>query len=141
MTESDALRAHAAMSHLILEQRDPRQAVADATGISFSRARVLRRLLRGPAKMSELAARLGTDKPYLTIMIDDLVQRGLVTRMEAPDDRRAKVVALTGTGRALAEEAERVLSQPAPGLARLDPEELATLVRLLEKASAEGEPG
>ena len=129
------------MTHLILEQRDPRQAVADATGISFSRARVLRRLLRGPAKMSELAARLGTDKPYLTIMIDDLVQRELVTRMEAPDDRRAKVVALTGTGRTLAEDAERVLSQPAPGLDRLDPEELATLVRLLEKASAEDEPG
>lgn len=141
MTESDALRAHAAMTHLILEQRDPRQAVADATGISFSRARVLRRLLRGPAKMSELAARLGTDNPYLTIMIDDLVQRGLVTRMEAPDDRRAKVVALTSAGRALGTEAERVLSQPAPGLARLDPDELATLVRLLEKASVEDEPG
>jgi DNA-binding MarR family transcriptional regulator len=141
MTESDALRAHAAMTHLILEQRDPRQAVADATGISFSRARVLRRLLRGPAKMSELAARLGTDKPYLTIMIDDLVQRGLVTRMEAPDDRRAKVVALTSAGRALGTEAERVLSRPAPGLARLTPDELATLVRLLEKASAEDEPG
>jgi DNA-binding MarR family transcriptional regulator len=125
------------MTHLILEQRDPRQAVADATGISFSRSRVLRRLLRGPMKMSELATRLGTDKPYLTIMIDDLVQRGLVTRMEAPDDRRAKVVALTDTGRALATEAERVLSQPAPGLARLDPDELAALVRLLEKASAE----
>ena len=141
MTDSDALRAHAAMAHLILEQRNPRQAVADATGISFSRARVLRRLLRGPAKMSELAARLGTDKPYLTIMIDDLVQRGLVTRMEAPDDRRAKVVALTGTGRALAEEAERVLAQPAPGLSRLDPDELATLVRLLEKASADDASG
>ena len=141
MTESDALRAHAAMTHLILEQRDPRQMVADATGISFSRARVLRRLLRGPAKMSELAARLGTDKPYLTIMIDDLVQRGLVTRMEAPDDRRAKVVALTSVGRALGTEAERVLSQPAPGLARLTQDELATLVRLLEKASAEDKPG
>ena len=140
MTESDASRAHAAMSHLVLEQRDPRQAVADATGVSFSRARVLRRLLNGPAKMSDLAARLGTDKPYLTLMVDDLVQRGLVTRIEAPDDRRAKVVALTDAGRSVAAEAERIVSQPAPGLARLDPSELATLVRLLEKACAEDKP-
>ena len=140
MTESDASRAHAAMTHLVLEQTNPRQAVADATGISFSRARVLRRLLQGPARMTELAGRLGTDKPYLTLMIDDLVQRGLVTRMVAPDDRRAKVVALTDAGQALAAEAERIVSQPAPGLARLSPEELATLVRLLAKACGEDAP-
>jgi DNA-binding MarR family transcriptional regulator len=96
---------------------------------------VLRRLLGGPAKMSDLAARLGTDKPYLTIMIEDLVQRGLVTRMVAPDDRRVKVVALTDTGREVAAEAERIVSEPAPGLYQLNPEELATLVRLLEKAA------
>ncbi len=137
MTESDASRAHAAMTRLVLEQANPRQAVADATGISFSRARVLRRLLQGPARMTELATRLGTDKPYLTVMIDDLVQRGLVTREEAPDDRRAKVVALTDAGRSLAAEAERIVARPAPGLARLDPGELATLVRLLEKAAGE----
>lgn len=137
MTQSDASRAHAAMTRLVLEQANPRQAVADATGISFSRARVLRRLLQGPVRMTELATRLGTDKPYLTVMVDDLVQRGLVTRMEAPDDRRAKVVALTGAGSSLAAEAERIVSRPAPGLARLNPEELATLVRLLEKACGE----
>jgi DNA-binding MarR family transcriptional regulator len=135
MTESDASRAHAAMTHLVLGQQDLRQAVSDATGVSFSRARVLRRLLGGPAKMSDLAARLGTDKPYLTIMIEDLVQRGLVTRMVAPDDRRVKVVALTNTGREVAAEAERIVSEPAPGLYQLNPQELATLVRLLEKAT------
>jgi DNA-binding MarR family transcriptional regulator len=138
LTESDAARAHAAMTRLVLRQRDPRQLVEAATGISFTRARVLRRLLAGPARMSELAARLGSDKPYVTIMVDDLEQRGLVTRIVAPDDRRAKVVALTDAGRELAAEAERVLAEPAPGLARLDAEELATLVRLLEKASAAG---
>jgi DNA-binding MarR family transcriptional regulator len=124
------------MTHLVLGQRDLRQAVADATGVSFSRARVLRRLLGGPARMGELAARLGTDKPYMTIMIDDLEQRGLVTRIVSPDDRRVKVLALTDTGREIAETAERIVSEPAPGLAKLDPEELATLVRLLEKASS-----
>ena len=123
------------MTHLVLGPHDMRQAVSDATGVSFSRARVLRRLLGGPAKMSDLAARLGTDKPYLTIMIEDLVKRGLVTRMVAADDRRVKVVALTDTGREVATAAERIVSEPAPGLYQLNPEELATLVRLLEKAA------
>jgi DNA-binding MarR family transcriptional regulator len=86
-------------------------------------------------RMSELAALLGTDKPYVTLMIDDLEQRGLVTRTVSADDRRVKVLTLTDEGRAVAAEAERIISEPAPGLALLDAEELATLVRLLEKAA------
>jgi len=142
MTQSfpaDAYRAHAAMQKLVLNQRDVRSAVANATGISFTRVRALRRLARGPLRMSELAARLGWDKPYTTIVIDDLEQRGLVTRNVAPDDRRAKVVELTEQGRAVAITAIQVLSEPAPGLARLDEEELAVVAALLEKAAADEE--
>jgi DNA-binding MarR family transcriptional regulator len=136
MTESYASRAHAAMSHLVLEQRDLRQLTAERTGVSFARARVLRRLARGPMRMSELAEELGTEKPYLTVMIDDLEQRGLVTRTQSSDDRRVRVLALTDAGRTVAEQAEQVVSEPAPGLSRLTPGELATLVSLLEKAAA-----
>ena len=63
MTASDALRAHQAMQHLVLEQRNLRQATVEETGISFARARALRRLARGPMRMSELAEELGTEKP------------------------------------------------------------------------------
>ena len=142
MTQSfpaDAYRAHAAMQKLVLNQRDVRSAVANATGISFTRVRALRRLARGPLRMSELAARLGWDKPYTTIVIDDLEQRGLVTRNVAPDDRRAKVVELTEQGRAVAITAIEILSEPAPGLARLDEKELAVVAALLEKAAADEE--
>lgn len=140
MTQSfpaDAYRAHAAMQKLVLNQRDVRSAVANATGVSFTRTRALRRLVDGPLRMSELAARLGWDKPYTTIVIDDLEQRGLVTRNVAPDDRRAKVVELTEQGREVALAAIQILSEPAPGLAVLDEEELAVLARLLEKAAAQ----
>ena len=136
MTASDALRAHQAMQHLVLEQRNLRQVTAEQTGISFARARALRRLARGPMRMSELAEELGTEKPYLTVMIDDLEQRGLVTRTQSADDRRVKFLALTDAGRAVAARAEQIVSEPPPGLARLTEAELATLARLLEKAAA-----
>lgn len=137
MTVSDALRAHRAMQHLVLEQRDLHQVTAARTGISFARARALRRLARGPMRMSELAEELGTEKPYLTVMIDDLEQRGLVTRTQSSDDRRVKMLALTDAGRAVAEQAERIVSEPPPGLTRLSRSELATLASLLEKAAAQ----
>jgi DNA-binding MarR family transcriptional regulator len=135
----DAYRAHAAMQKLVLQQRDVRGAVEEATGISFGRARALRRLVYGPLRMSELAARLGWDKPYTTTVVDDLEERGLVTRNVAPDDRRAKMVELTPDGHAAAVTAIRILAEPAPGLSRLSGDELAVVAELLEKASVESE--
>ncbi|MEZ0106961.1 DNA-binding MarR family transcriptional regulator [Catenulispora sp. EB89] len=135
----DAYRAHAAMQKLVLHQRDIRRSVEDATGVSFGRARALRRLVHGPLRMSELAARLGWDKPYTTNVVDDLEERGLVTRSVAPDDRRAKMVELTAEGHAAAVTAIRILAEPAPGLSRLSDEELAVVAELLEKASDESE--
>ena len=135
----DAYRAHAAMQNLVLRQRDLRSAVERATGVSFGRSRALRRLVHGPLRMSELAARLGWDKPYTTTVVDDLEERGLVTRNVAPDDRRAKMVDLTPEGHAVAVAAIRILAEPAPGLSRLNAEELAVVAELLEKASAETE--
>ncbi|ACU76674.1 transcriptional regulator, MarR family [Catenulispora acidiphila DSM 44928] len=135
----DAYRAHAAMQKLVLHQRDMRGAVEKATGVSFGRGRALRRLVDGPLRMSELAARLGWDKPYTTTVVDDLEERGLVTRNVAPDDRRAKMVELTPDGHAVAVTAIQILAEPAPGLARLNAEELAVVADLLEKASVENE--
>lgn len=135
----DAYRAHAAMQKLVLHQRDLRRVVEETTGVSFGRARALRRLVYGPLRMSELAARLGWDKPYTTTVIDDLEERGLVTRNVAPDDRRAKMVELTPEGHAVAVTTIRILAEPAPGLSRLNDEELAVVAELLEKASAESE--
>ena len=135
----DAYRAHAAMQKLVLHQRDVRGAVEKATGLSFGRSRALRRLVHGPLRMSELAARLSWDKPYTTTVVDDLEERGLVTRSVAPDDRRAKMVELTPEGHSAAVTAIRILAEPAPGLLRLSAEELAIVAELLEKASDESE--
>ena len=138
MTHSDdATRATAAMRHLVLEQNDRRQQVAEALGMGFVRIKALRRLAAQPLRMSDLATAMGVDKPYTTLVVDDFERRGLVVRSVDPADRRAKIVTITDAGRALAVEADRILSYPAPGLLRLTAEELSTLVRLVEKASEE----
>jgi DNA-binding MarR family transcriptional regulator len=132
-----ATRAYAAMRYLVLDQGDARREVAETLGMSFVRAKALRRLAITPMRMSELAASMGTDKPYATLVVDDLESRGLVARTVDPSDRRAKIVAVTDAGRLAAATADAILSRPAPGLERLSEEELRTLERLVAKAAAD----
>ncbi|GAA0343004.1 MarR family transcriptional regulator [Actinoallomurus spadix] len=124
-------RVWAAMSSFVLAQEDRRKEVAETLGMSFFRAKALRRLLPGPLTMRELTARLVTEKPYTTLVVDDLERRGFVERSVHPDDRRSKIVTLTPAGVAAAEEAERILARPPRSLLALDPGDLAALDRIM----------
>ncbi|MER5640414.1 MarR family transcriptional regulator [Kitasatospora sp. NPDC002227] len=137
-TLQTATRIWAAMSGLVLEHGDRRKQVSDALGLSFARAKALRRLAAGPLTMRELAARLASDKAYTTLIVDDLVERGLVARTVHPDDRRYKLVTLTDTGRAAAARADQILARPPAAMLSLTRDDLATLERLLT-ALREGE--
>jgi len=87
------------MSDLVLDNMR-RRPVAEALGMSFGRARALRRLARRPQSMRELATALGIDPPNATVVVDELERQGLVVRQPHPTDRRAKVVDATPKGRA-----------------------------------------
>jgi DNA-binding MarR family transcriptional regulator len=95
--------------------------------------------------LQSLRSETGKTNAAISQMIDRLVQRGLVERTEAPEDRRSKHICLTAQGSALVEECGRFrLHWVDEALRRLSPEELAVVARglslLLEKASAgEGE--
>ncbi|WP_052433261.1 MarR family transcriptional regulator [Streptacidiphilus carbonis] len=131
-----ASAVYATMRYLVLDQDDRRAAVVEALGMSFSRTKALRRLTAGPLRMSELAQKLLTDKPYATLIVDDLERRGLVLRTVHPDDRRCKVVTVTEAGRLAAELAESILARPPRGLLALEDEELETLRRVMAKVEA-----
>ena len=126
-------RVFAKMQHLVLQADDRRREVTEATGMSFARTRALRRLARNPMRISELAAELGTDKPYASLIVDDLEQRGLVLRTISDSDRRVKVVTLTEPGRQLAVLADQILAQPPEALTQLSDDEVAALDALLTK--------
>jgi DNA-binding MarR family transcriptional regulator len=121
------------MSDLVLDN-ERRRAVADALGMSFGRARTVRRLARRPMSMGELAAALGIDPPNATVVVDDLEAMGLVRRRPHPTDGRAKLVEATRKGKDLARRAEAILATPPPALAALDAADLDALRRILKRA-------
>lgn len=121
----------------LLDLNERRREVAEALGMSFFRVKALRRVAARPYGMGELATELMTDRPYLTLVVDDLEQRGLVRRTEHPTDRRAKVVTATPEGLAAASRANAILNAPPPALLALPPEDLATLDRISAQLRAD----
>jgi DNA-binding MarR family transcriptional regulator len=123
------------MSDLVLENTRRRE-VADALGMSFGRARAIRRLARASLSMGELAAALGIDPPNATVLVDDLEDQGLVRRRAHPTDRRAKLVEATRRGKALARRADEILATPPAALDALAGEDLDALHRILAQLAS-----
>jgi DNA-binding MarR family transcriptional regulator len=128
-----ARRAWRAMSELVHHQ-DRKVAVSAALGVSWARVLLLRLLAAEPKTLRAIAEWLAADAPYVTLMVDDLEQRGLVRRRPHPEDRRAKLVQLTAAGRAAAARAETILDEPPAALRDVPAKDLATLLRVLERA-------
>ena len=127
-----ARRAWRAMSDVVLDS-NRKVAASEALGLSFARVRALRRLATQPHTLRALAERLVVDPPYVTLIVDDLEERGLVQRMPQPEDRRAKLVELTAAGRTAAERAEAILDEPPAGMHDVPAKDLAAMLRVLER--------
>jgi len=127
-----ARRAWRAMSDLVHDQ-DRKVAVSEALGLSWARVLLLRVLAAEPKTLRALAEWLAADAPYVTLMVDDLEQRGLVRRKPHPEDRRAKLVTLTAAGRAAAARAEAILDEPPAALREVPAKELAAVLDVLER--------
>jgi DNA-binding MarR family transcriptional regulator len=125
---SPADEAWEIMRELVLDN-ERRREVSDALGISFARAKALRRIYKEPSTMGELATFLGIDAPYMTIVVDDLERQGLVERKPHPTDRRAKLVEATARGKEAAQRARVILNRPPAELTALPEDELAALLR------------
>jgi DNA-binding MarR family transcriptional regulator len=122
------------MSELVLDHQRRRE-VSDATGMSFGRARAVRRLARQPMSMKDLARTLGIDPPNATVVVDELESLGLVRRRPHPTDRRAKLVEATRKGKAIARRADDILARPPSALTALSREDLDVLHRILRLTS------
>jgi DNA-binding MarR family transcriptional regulator len=129
-----ARRAWRAMSDIVLDH-DRKDAVSQALDLSWARVRALQRLAAQPQTLRALADLLVADPPYVTLIVDDLEERGLAQRIPHPDDRRAKLVQLTAAGRASAARAQAMLDEPPEALLALAPKDLAALVHALEQLS------
>lgn len=89
------------------------------------------------ATAAELARDLGHDKGAMTRLVDQLAERGWVTRERTPEDRRCINLALTEEGEAVALRCKRRIVQCwNTWLADWPEDEVWTLIGLLEKLRA-----
>lgn len=132
-----AARVWDVMRSLVLDRHDRRAEVCAELGMSFFRIKVLRRVARGSLTMGELVEQVGSDAPYVSVVVEDLARRGYVVRTSHPDDRRRKIVSVTAGGAAAAARAEEVLGRPPTALASMDAAELAALERALARLATD----
>ncbi len=67
--------------------------------LTLAQYRLLALIGDGASRASHLAGQLALAKPTVSATIDTLVERGLVERTTAPDDRRAVHLTVTAPGR------------------------------------------
>jgi len=106
--------------------------VIEMTGLPFSRVRALRRLVDAPLTLVDLASAMSTDAPAATVAVNDLERRGLVARNPHPENRRAKLVALTPAGKQMVARVHAISEHAPEALAALSAADLAQMRRILE---------
>jgi DNA-binding MarR family transcriptional regulator len=90
-----------------------------------------------PATQAALAARIGHDKTRVIADLDELQSQGYVTRDPNPRDRRARLVAITDSGRDRQRAIQRAIHRREDELLAAMPEsDRSTLRRLLAAANA-----
>jgi MarR family 2-MHQ and catechol resistance regulon transcriptional repressor len=72
------------------------------TGIDDTDFRILEALLnKGPLPVNTIGPKVFLTPGSISTAVDRLVERGLVSRVESPEDRRVRVVSLTAKGKRL----------------------------------------
>lgn len=114
------------------------RAASDVSGgLSLAQYHVLEPLGKGPRTNRELAELAGISAPTATRIVDGLLERGWVSRVADPTDRRAVVISLTESGRdALAKKQRQYLARRRQIAAALDPHEQEVAAGLLRRLAA-----
>ena len=107
----------------------------EATGLGLSDFGVLEVLLhKGPLPVNTIGPIVDLTPGSISIAVDRLVAKGLVSRVESAEDRRVRIVALTSRGKDLIGSAFRKHSgQMKRVFSELSPEELRSLEVALKK--------
>src|ERR1700686_1486768 len=107
----------------------------EATGLGLSDFGVLEVLLhKGPLPVNTIGPIVGLTPGSISIAVDRLVAKGLVSRVQSAEDRRVRIVALTPRGKGLIVPAFRKHSgQMRKVFSELSPEELRGLEVALKK--------
>lgn len=113
-----------------------RERLGRALGTGRGKVKALLLLAEQPRQLCEIADALQIDRPYATVLVNQLEGMGLTARSIDPEDRRRKLVALTPAGLDTVAEARDVIGTPPAALSRLSRDELAQLGALLSRLVA-----
>ena len=107
----------------------------EETGLGLSDFGVLEALLnKGPLPVNTIGPIVDLTPGSISVAVDRLFAKGLVTRVESTEDRRVRIIALTPGGKDLIVSAFRKHSGQMKRLfSELDPDELRELELALKK--------
>jgi MarR family 2-MHQ and catechol resistance regulon transcriptional repressor len=107
----------------------------EETGIDDTDFRILEALLnKGPLPVNTIGPKVYLTPGSISVAIDRLLDRGLVSRVESPRDRRVRIVSLTTKGKTLiAPVFHKHAAEIANVFADASPKELRTLETILKK--------
>lgn len=145
MDQVSRQRALRAVSDALLTlrklERESTSGTRAACGVTASQGILVHEVVLAGASGStgsELAARLGITASAVTQLVDGLVDAGILSRSNDPDDQRRTRITLTAHGRTLYSFFDTARLAQAQALFRnLDDDEVRTLADLLSKASTE----
>jgi MarR family 2-MHQ and catechol resistance regulon transcriptional repressor len=108
----------------------------EETGISDTDFRVLEVLLhKGPLPVNTIGPKVHLTPGSISVAVNRLLEKGLVSRAESADDRRVRIVALTKSGKDLIVPIFRKHSAEIGRVfADANPKELQILEKVLKKA-------
>jgi MarR family 2-MHQ and catechol resistance regulon transcriptional repressor len=111
------------------------------TGIDDTDFRILEALLsKGPLPVNTIGPKVYLTPGAISVAIDRLLDRGLVSRVESPEDRRVRIVSLTPKGKALIAPIFRKHAAEIRNVfADASPKELRTLEATLKKIGKRAE--
>jgi len=111
--------------------------VLEAHGVSMWGYSVLVALDRSAIRtQAALAEAIGADKTRIIAILDELQQNGLIERVPDPNDRRARILAITKEGRRLKEAIQTEIQRGEERwLGMLSANDRAVFLRVLQELS------
>ncbi len=104
--QETAARLTALLRHLFLYDRGNMLRVIEESGLSMTQSKALLELgglgeATEARQIGDLAEALGVSVPSMSRAVDGLVKKRLATRVEDPDDRRVRRIAIAAKGKKL----------------------------------------
>jgi DNA-binding MarR family transcriptional regulator len=128
------------LAPLIREMIAAELPVLEAHGLSMWGYGVLLALDRSAIRtQAALAEAIGADKTRIIAILDELQQNGLIERVPDPEDRRARLLAITKEGRRVKEAAQAAIQRGEERwLGTFSATDRAVFLRVLQELSGLG---